>query len=430
MFFVNVLMKREINDLEYLNYSMGQPYNLVVILRIRGKITVSLLEKVLSKAQQRHPLLKVRIELNKNRMPWFTSERVGSIPISFIERLDEGDTLKEFHKQLVTPFNYGSKVVPLFRVSLLTADQNTDLVLCCQHTITDGMSMAFLTRDIIKYLNNPTEKIVVLDAPIKDEDIFTPKIRRSIPKKPFRSKLLLFFLRIYHFFIFGFGKGKKVLEEKADSKHDDIKIHSWTLSEDQTKEFLKKCKKRKISVHSAICTAFLPDISTINNPVDLRNRLNHPIGESFGLFAGGTIVKAKYQKRKDFWANARRYQRKLIWNLRDRKIYSVNRMLNKSLSLSTIKSFGQLFVDIVSRQNPFAITNLRSLDKLGITFESDIYSVDSFNAAISNTLDAMTVVVFTLRKKMYFHYHYMESIHDVERIKQIAKDANKRILES
>ncbi|MHA1123663.1 MAG: condensation domain-containing protein, partial [Candidatus Heimdallarchaeota archaeon] len=365
----------------------------------------SLLEKVLSKAQQRHPLLKVRIELNKNGMPWFTSERVGSIPISFIERLDEGDTLNEFHKQLVTPFNYGSKVVPLFRVSLLTADQNTDLVLCCQHTITDGMSMAFLTRDIIKYLNNPTEKIVVLDAPIKDEDIFTPKIRRSIPKKPFRSKLLLFFLRIYHFFIFGFRKGKKVLEEKADSKHDDIKIHSWTLSEDQTKEFLKKCKKRKISVHSAICTAFLPDISTINNPVDLRNRLNHPIGESFGLFAGGTIVKAKYQKRKDFWANARRYQRKLIWNLRDRRIYSVNRMLNKSLSLSTMKSFGQLFVDIVSRQNPFAITNLRSLDKLGITFESDIYSVDSFNAAISNTLDAMTVVVFTLRKKMYFHYH-------------------------
>ncbi|MHA1123596.1 MAG: hypothetical protein ACTSPC_12435, partial [Candidatus Heimdallarchaeota archaeon] len=70
-------MKREINDLEYLNYSMGQPYNLVVILRIRGKITISLLEKVLSKAQQRHPLLKVRIELNKNGMPWFTSERVG-----------------------------------------------------------------------------------------------------------------------------------------------------------------------------------------------------------------------------------------------------------------------------------------------------------------------------------------------------------------
>ncbi|NHJ32995.1 MAG: hypothetical protein FK732_09035 [Asgard group archaeon] len=421
-------MIRELNDLEYLNYTIEQPYNLVVKLRIKGKLTISLLEKVLVKLQQRHPLLKVRIVRNETRIPYFTMESVGSIPISVIKYQKEDDIFKEFHNQLVTPFNLDSKVLPLFRVALLTAEQNSDLVLCCQHTITDGMSMAFLIRDFIKYLNNPTEKIAILDTPLRDDDIFTRKVRRSIPKKPFRTKLLLFFFRIYHFFIFGSRKQK--IEAESDYKHDDIKIHSWTLSEIQTSEFLKKCKDRKISVHSAICTAFLPEISTINNPVDLRNRLNYPIGESFGLYAGGTVVKAKYRKKLGFWKNAHRYQRKLIRNLSDNKVFRTNRLINKSLSLSTIQEFGLLFIDIVSMQDPFAITNLRSLDKLGITFESDKFSVISFNAAVSTTFDAMTLVVFTLRKKMYFHFHYLESKHDFVRIKQMSENAKKRIIES
>ncbi len=421
-----MFMQREINELEYLNYSMGQPYNLVVILRIKGKLTISLLEKAFVKAQKRHPLLKARLERNETKIPYLTTDGVGSMPIRVIKRQDESDAFKEFHKQLITPFNLDSKILPLFRVSLLTGDQSADLVLCCQHVVTDGMSMAFLIRDLIQYLNNPSEKIVVLDTPMKDVDIFTPEVRRSIPRTASRTKFMLFFLRIYHFLIFGLRKRDK----KTDSKHDDIQIYSWTLTEKQTKDFLKKCKDRRISVHSAICTAFLPEISTINNPVDLRKRLNYPIGEAFGLYAGGTLVNAKYRRRKDFWTNTRRYQRKLIRSLRDRNVYRINRIMNKSLSLSTMQSFGQLFVDIASKQNPFAVTNLRSLDKLGITMESDKFSVISFNAAISNTLDAMTVVVFTLRKKMYFHYHYMETKHDLERIKQIAENAKRRIIES
>jgi hypothetical protein len=423
-------MMREINDLEYLNYTIGQPYNLVVSLRIKGNLTKKLLSDVFLKLQHRHPLLKVRMIEKKGGPPYFSSEGVEEIPITVIKSKNDQDTKKEFHNQLVTPFDYSSVESPLFRAVLLIDSQNSDLILCCQHTITDGMSMAFLIRDLITYLNNPKMKVEILDTPAKTEDLFSPKTRRSIPKTAFRAKMILLILRIYHFFLFGFGKRRKELEKQKDSKHTDLEVHSWKLTEKQTKEFLQKCKQRRISVHSAICTAFLPSISTINNPVDLRNRLNYPIGESFGLYAGGTVFTTKYRKKKDFWQNAQRYQRKLIWNLRDRKIYSINRLLNKALPLSLMEDLGLLFTDIASKSTPFAITNLRSLDKLGITFESDKFSVASFNAAMSNTLDAMTVVVFTLRKEMHFHFHYMESVHNVERIKQISKDVIKRILES
>ncbi|MHA1366402.1 MAG: condensation domain-containing protein [Candidatus Heimdallarchaeota archaeon] len=419
-------MDRELNDLEYLNYCIGQPYNLVVSLRIKGKLTAKLLKDILSKAQYRHPLLRVRLIETKGEIPWFSSEGVKEIPITSMKRNTENDAKVEFHRQLITPFDFSSKESPLFRVTWLTTENTSDIVLCSQHTITDGMSMAFLIRDLITYLNNPKMNVEVLDAPASDNDIFPPKIRRSIPKTAFWAKILLRILKIYHFLVF--GKRKKELEKQRESKHADLEVHSWSLTEKQTEDFLQKCKQRKLSVHCVICAAFLNDMNTINTPVDLRNRLNFPIGESFGLYAGGTVFSAKYRKRKTLWQNAQRYQRKLIWNLRDRKVFSINRLMNKALPLTLFQDLGILYTDIVSQTTPFAITNLRSLDKLGITFETDKFSVIAFNAAISNTLDAMTVVVFTLKKRMYFHFHYMESIHDLENIKQISENVTQKIL--
>ena len=383
-------MKRELNDMEYMNFSMGQPYNLAVVIRIKGNLTEELLSSVFVKLQTRHPLLKVRIEYEEDTIPWFTSENVDVIPISVVKRVDEAHTKREFQKHLITPFNYEKKEQPLFRVTLLSSEQNSDLVLSAQHTITDGMSMVFLVRDLVQYLNYPKEKIDVLNAPAKTEDIFPKKIRRTISRTSFRAKIMIILFRIYHAFLFGIGKGKKKIEETMESKHDDLQIHSWNFTEKQTKSFLKKCKEEGISVHSAICASFLSDISTINNPVDLRNRLNFPIGESFGLFAGGTVISMKYKQKKGFWSNAQRYQRKLIWNLRDRKVFGIHRAFNKSVPLSEMSKLGILFVDILSRENPFAITNLRDLDRLGLTLEAENFSVESFYGAVSNALDAMT----------------------------------------
>jgi NRPS condensation-like uncharacterized protein len=423
-------MIRELNDIEYMNYSFSQPYNIVVALRISGEVTLKLLENALEKIQQRHPLLKSRFELNDKGKPYLVSEKVGLIPIEIIENSNDSETQKVFHKELVSHFDYENKELPLFRVSFLPNKKYSDLVLCGQHSICDGLSMVFLARDILYYLENPLGEVEVLSAPIRNEDIFTPKIRRRISKRPLRAYIMISLLKVVHAFLFGFKKGKKRLERKLAAKHDDIQVYSWNFSEKQTEEFLKKCKREKISVHCAICTAFLPYISTINNPVNLRQRLNFPVGESYGLFASGTVFKLRYRKRKDFWSNARRYQRKLIWNLRDGKVFGIFKSINKSVPLSYMSKSRDIFVDIVSKQNPFAITNLGSLDRLNLMLDSGKFSIDSFYGAVSSTFDAITVLVFTLKKEMYFHIHYMESIHDFEELKQLSVDVKKRLLES
>ena len=56
-----ILAKRKLNDIEYLNFTISQPYNLAVTLKLTGKITKEELRNALKKAQDKHHLLKSRM---------------------------------------------------------------------------------------------------------------------------------------------------------------------------------------------------------------------------------------------------------------------------------------------------------------------------------------------------------------------------------
>ncbi|NPD89324.1 MAG: hypothetical protein HGN29_11410 [Asgard group archaeon] len=420
-----VIMKRKLNDLEYLNFSIGQPYNLVVALRIKGNISHEEMRNALRKAQEMHPLLNVRIESDENRSYWFTSEEVEEIPIETFEFTSEAKTNEFFLRNLETPFDYEKKHLPLFRTVLLTSAEQTDLILCAQHTITDGLSMAFLIRDLVDFLNKPDTKVIPIESPSRAEDIFPSKIRRKIPSNALLTKVMLFLMRIYYFL--KFGKKKKDVIYATDYKADDLRLISWNLTEDETEQFLQLCKRKRISVHSAVCTLFLADIPIINNPVNLRERLAYPIGEAFGLYAGGTVVRKEYKHKKDFWLNAKKYQRKLIMSLRDKKVFKVHKIIHTGVSIDILNEVAPLFIEIAGNREAFAVTNLGSLDRIGIKLDTKKFSIESFYGAISYAIGAITVLVYTMRGKISFHLHYLESRHDETRMKKMAENAEKRV---
>ena len=420
-------MERRLNDLEYFNFSLGQPYNLVVVLSIRGSIFEDELKLALKKAQEKHPLLKVRIEGNSEDFYWFTSKDVEEIPIEALKFENESKTTKLFLKNLETPFDMTDPVKPLFRVTLLHSLERSDLILCAQHTITDGLSMAFLMRDLVDFLNNPNIEVSPINSPMNKEDIFPTKIRKKIPKSAFQAKFFVFLLKTYYFL--RHGTRKEYLHYASDYKEDDLRLISWNLSKEETDLFIHLCKKRRVSVHSAICTAFLPDISIINNPVNLRERLNYPIGEAFGLYAGAAIVDMKYKDKYDFWENVKRYQKKLYISLRDKNVYKLFKMVHTGVPINVLKDLTPLFFEVVVPKEAFAITNLGSLDRLGIDLDSKKFSIESFYGAISFALGAITVLVYTMRGKMYFNFHYLESRHNAQRMNSVVVNSKNRILD-
>ena len=126
---------------------------------------------------------------------------MGEIPIETLEFENESNTTKVFLKHLETPFDLNDPVKPLFRVTFLHSLERSDLILCAQHTITDGLSMAFLMRDLVDLLNDPNIEISPINSPMNKEDIFPSEIRKKIPKSAFRTKIFLLLLKVYYFLI-------------------------------------------------------------------------------------------------------------------------------------------------------------------------------------------------------------------------------------
>jgi len=65
---------------------------------------------------------------------------------------------------------------------------------------------------------------------------------------------------------------------------------------------------------------------------------------------------------------------------------------------------------------------------MGVVLDSDKFTVESFYGALSFAIGAVIVLVYTLRKKMHFHYHYLKSVHDEKRMHMIAEEAQKTII--
>ncbi|MHA1352029.1 MAG: condensation domain-containing protein, partial [Candidatus Heimdallarchaeaceae archaeon] len=103
--------------MEYLNFSLGQPYNLVVVFHTNGFISEEELRKALEKVQKKHPLLRVRIKDDNKGNFWFTSEGVGAIPLEVTEFEDDVKINNLFLKHLETPFDLDDKSTPLFRAT-------------------------------------------------------------------------------------------------------------------------------------------------------------------------------------------------------------------------------------------------------------------------------------------------------------------------
>lgn len=420
-------MLRELNDLEYLPLAVGQPFNVVVMMRIKGTISKEKLAEIMAKLQKRHPLLRARITKNEKGKPSFTTEKVGKIPITLIERKDDSHAISEFHNQLTTPFDLSSETKPLFRVTLISSTDKSEIIFCAQHTISDGQSMIYLVRDLIKYWVNPKEPVITLDFPTKDVDLFRRKVRWMMPKTPLFAYVFYGIIRAFNFIRNLFTKKRKPAE--INLKEEELEVYSDKLSKEQTAEFLIKCKSKKVSVHSAVSVAFTPEQPLIFSPVNIRGKLKYDIGEAFGFYTGVAIYQKKYQKRLSFWKNARKLQRKLLKSLCDRRLFFINKIISKPVPIDFIRKVGSYFVDTLTKEETFSLDNLGLIDKYFKNIDlTKIPPIDTFYGGFTSILDTLVVLFYTLRGEMHFFYHYIKRKHTREEIEEYANKINKRII--
>jgi hypothetical protein len=398
-------MRRELNDIEYFNWCIGQPYNMVVVVGVRGDLKPDRLREALDKAQQRHPLLGVNTEIGPAGIPWFSSEGVGAIPLTVVDQSEPDGTRRLTETELSATFamdQSGSPRLPLMRVSLLVprdSAQPTAVVFTAQHVIADGLSMVFLVRDLLHFMEEPDAPVTVLDAPANPADVLPAKVRRRIPTSPLRFWFALWLAKVYVWLRFG----RRTVPSKRRTQHH----RSWELTPDQTNRLRARCRREAVSVQSAICTAFLTGFRAIHMPVSLRSLLARPVGESVGLFVGAAEVKMNYRAARGFWGNARRFHRRLRRALRDP--FRIFRLFSKAVSAEAVRQLGPLLVAITSNQRPFAVTNLGQLDGNGLQLQGRNLKIESVFGAVTGIVDASVLTVYTIGGSMRLHVLANES---------------------
>lgn len=313
------------------------PYAIVTLTaRIRGFITEDMLKIAVKKVQARHTNLRLRVAFDENGDPWFTTRDVEAIPIEVIPREDDQGWLEVIHQQSLTPFDF--EVRPAVRFLLVQSPEVSELMIFCHHLICDGLSLAYLSRDLLTVLGDPSIGLEILPDP-------RPIDRENLPPGVEMNGLMSYFIERIN---------KKWREEKVHFGQEDYEAlteaywsnftHKKTLlefTEDQTTTLVEKCKQAQVTVNSALAVGLVaaqirvegsqPHHSNITIAGSLRERLAQPAGEGMGIYAGAVSPKFVYKEKSGFWENVRKFDHKvqplytnknlfkdpLVWNYLD-----------------------------------------------------------------------------------------------------------------
>ena len=301
---------RKVTPLErFFRYS---PYSIVTIVaRIKGDITKKMLGDAVKKAQLRHTNLRVCIREDENQIPYFTSENVKDIPIEIVVRESDDHWIKVHSEASEKPFDFSER--PAIRFILVHSQNVSELIILSHHIICDGISLAYLARDLMVYLGEPTKDVEILPNP-------DPIDLNNLPRDVSMNFIVKFFIN---------RMNKKWNKEKIHFDQEDYEILNETywknakhriisieLSEEETSSFVGKCKEEKTTVNSALTTAFVgaqqltqknrEEMKKVGIAGSLRDRLQRPAGEEMGFFAGVVTLDHTYDENRDFWENARR----------------------------------------------------------------------------------------------------------------------------
>ena len=309
------IYERKVTPLE--RFFSWSPYSTVtVVARMKGDISVQMLEEAVKKTQRRHPNLRVRIKEDEDHDLWFTSEGVKEVPVTVVTRDSDDHWIEVHHEESKKPFEFGER--PAIRFILVHSPDVSELIILCHHIICDGLSLAYLARDLMAHLGDPAKETEILPDP-------TPIDLNNLPKDVSLNPVAKFLINRIN---------KRWRKEKINFDMEDYRnlneaywvnarhqIMSIELSESQTASLVKRCKEENTTVNSALTAAFAgapqmvqgrsKELSSIAIAGNLRDRLQKPAGEEMGYFAGAVTLDYSYDEKKGFWENARKLNQKV-----------------------------------------------------------------------------------------------------------------------
>lgn len=424
------------------------PLNVVMAARISGHVDLEEMRSTVEKLRARHALLAVRVTIDSDDKAWYTTKDVPTLPFRTIERKTDSQWLDVAVEEYRTSFPMD--IGPLVRFALVHSDQVSELIICGHHAICDGISLAYLIRDILEHLATPSDAVEQLPLPpaVDCETVPNPPSRGFLAKAvislmnhAWRKKNLRFDFN-----------SMKQLHKRYWQKNAGTRLLVWKLTESETARLINRCREEGVTVNSALWAAFLAVQHRVQGSdkrfrsraglaISTRDKLNLPVGESFGFYASSHKVLLKRYQGKSFWDAARTVHEQLR-----RSIDSANpfQMLSAMLLAATLldslyfskyglarngmsdKLLKKMMWDTVNFG--FAITNVGRVD-IPTTY-GDLQLDAVYGPLVYSDVNEKTIGVITVGKTATFAMSYDESIVDTttatqfrERTVELLKEA-------
>ncbi|TDW99251.1 condensation domain-containing protein [Dinghuibacter silviterrae] len=389
-------MKRKLIFGERIMYVDAQtPLNAVFTVTLRGAVSPYHLRAALFKMQQKHPLLRARIEEDARGTPFFvTSDVVGEIPVQVLERRSGEDWETVSRLEWEKPFD--KKYGPLARVVWLRSGEMSDLLLVCAHCICDGTSFVTLMRELLFLLDRPEENMTGYLSFGSVRELLagnTPAEGRIRWKGIFWAAVARLFL------------GLRTARPAAGPASPYL-LH-WKIDADHSSAFTNRCKAMNTTVHAALAVAFLEAFGHVLGerakgkllcPADIRRFL--PEVRKDMLFAFAPIIDLYLDKEPglDFWTRAVRLKETLSSKM---AALNVDDMLLTSEYLHGSMKAMIRFLRTTRGTHDFTFSNMGRLD---IPPDYRFFSVDAIHSpsVAFPWRNANTLVVSSFNGRMDF----------------------------
>ncbi len=409
------------------------PVNFAMTARIRGTFTLEQLKGVIAELPKRHPFLKVRIH-DEEKGARFRSDLVPPLSIREIPASGEEDWWKIASQELSQMFP--CQTGPLLRFALLRTREWSDLIMICHQVIADGLSAAYLIRDILTRLGDPVIPIASLPmnppvgSLIPEEIRQNLKVRLSVRAMESSLPTLLSLRRMFR----RRESQPRITDacQSVRSEKSSFRLLAWSLTELQSATLAARCRHQQADVHSVICAALLKALAEcdkrragghrVSTHVNLRNRLSEPVGESLGHYMTSIETSADCGPRQNVWDVARQLHRKFDDGATDDKLFL--HLLRDEVISKNQSNEGLAELLRTARPETQRDLSVANLGKLSIPTQYGHIQLESlYGPAVGGHEVERSVGITTLGGKTFFTFSFQTTSLDAGTAEWIKKQA-------
>lgn len=302
------MIRRKLMMVERIMYvDPATPVNCIFTAKIKGEIPEENFKIALAKIQQKHPLLRVRIDNSSERYPFFIEEKdIEPIPLRIVQRQTDEDWQKESETEWLRIFEDRKK--PLAQLVWIKGQNASEILWVLPHCICDGTSLVMLMRELLSLLDDPSFEMKPYYV-VNSVNDFLP-MDFNMKKKQRKTRFYLIMARLF-FLMQQKGKKRNLGENYFIHWKEDPKI---------TTQIIEKCKAHGISVHALLCAAYMQAFKEVQgkqakgkviSPVDVRHFI--PEIRKDHLFAFAPTVELLLKKgSQSIMDNAREIKKELL----------------------------------------------------------------------------------------------------------------------